>query len=216
MRRGMLLLVGLGGCGVLLLALCIRVAAQYMPSTAQQYPCAVDGTPLQVVSLASYDGPFWEDGTDREVVDVAAILVENQSSTMVQQGAIVIDWGEDLFVFEFTCLPPESRTLVLESTAKVFQMPENYRCYGWSRLTDPQKSHVTVTAQNITMELHNPTASVISSVTVCYKHYYAESDTYIGGITYRLTEYQLQPGERRTVCPHHFSTQASALVCLQE
>jgi len=214
MRRWLLLFLGLGGCGVVLLALCMHVAAQYaQPAEEKPFPCVVEGTPLRIVSLAGYDGPFWEDGSDREVVEVAALLVENQSSSCVEQGAVVIDWGEDRFVFEFTWLPPQSRTLVLESTAKRLCLPQDFRCYGWSRQRQLPQSPVIAEVQNITLRIMNPTGEVVPMVTVYYKHCY--EGIYIGGITYRASAQMLEPGQWRILCPAHFSGQGSSIICLK-
>ena len=214
MRRGMLLVIGLGGCLILLLALGWKVAARrWQPSEKQpSNACAVAGTPLEILDIVSYEGPFWEDGSDREVVDIAAILLENRGDHFVKQGAVVLDRGADLYVFEFSWLPPHSRTLVMERSAKPYCPSADYRCYGWSELHDPAFSPVTATAEGMTVTLSNPTTEMLPSVTVRYKHYHADSSTYIGGITYSADAEALRPGESRSICPHHFSAQGSTII----
>lgn len=218
MRRGILLVVGLGGCLALLLTLGMTVAAGYpQPSEMPQTDaCAVAGTPLEVLSLVSYDGAFWEDGSDREVVEIAALLVENRSDCFVEEGAVVLDWQTDRFVFEFTWLPPHSRLLVLESSAKSYFLPEAYSTYGWTQLRDPSQSAAQVSAEGMTILLQNPTGCTLPAVTVRYKHYHPESSTYIGGITYSASAWELRPGESRLICPAHFSTLGSCIVCAEE
>ena len=210
MRRGMLLLVGLGGCLALLWVLGSGVASVY--SKPDPGIRNVEGTSLEVLNLVSYDGPFWEDGSDREVVDIAALLVENHSENFAEQGALVVDWGEDRFVFEFSWLPPHSRTLLLESSAKAYACPESYACYGWAEESICPKSPVTVTAEGMIMSIYNPTGETLPQLTVRYKQYHPESETYIGGITYSASVYDLHPRENRLLCPHHFSAQGSSIV----
>lgn len=218
MRRALLLIVGLGIGGLLLLALCVHAAAQYSTQKPAPpvLPVNVEGTALRAVELTVYEGPFWEDGTADEVVDIAALVVENTGEGFLSEGAVILDWGEDRMVFEFSWLPPGSRTLVLEKNRKPFCVPDSMRCYGWASEAYPgQMGAVTVVESGDTeLSFANRTTAAISNAAAMFKHYDAESGMYIGGITYAITAGKLQPGEICRVTPWRYVSGYSRVVCV--
>ena len=221
----MLLLAGLGAGGAMLCLLCVHVALQYSAvysarqtvqeqSLGLQFPCIVKGTDLTALQLASYDGPFWEDGSADEVAEIAALVIQNTGDSFVAEGAVVLDWGEDRFVFEFSGLPPGQKVLVLEKMRKAYQRLPEFRCSGWSREETPADTQMAEVLPAGMGELAflNTADVQLSGVTAVYKHYDPGSGMLIGGIAYRETVVKLQPGERRTVTPRCYSGNASRIV----
>lgn len=216
----MLLIVGLGTGGLLLFALCTGAAAQYAHLQEQQrtrmLPGAVQGTFLQAVQLAAYEGPFWEDGTAEEAADVAALVVENTGGCYVSEGAVVLDWGEDRMVFELSWLPPGGKVLVLEKHRKPYRDIGDGACYGWASELYPENTGVVTVEQtgSAGLAFTNRTDGAIDGAAAMYKHYDQESGMYIGGITYSISVADLQPGESRTVTPWRYAAGYSRVVCV--
>ena len=218
MRRVLLLVVGFGAGGLLLLVLCISVAAQCSVSNELPsiLPVDVEGTSLKAVELSVYEGPFWEDGIAEHAVDIAALVVENKGGCYISEGAVVLDWGEDRMVFELSWIPPGGKVLVLEKGRKAFCVLEQMRCYGWSSEIYPEQTGVVVVQESGGAELSfvNRTSSVIPEATVMFKHYDSQRDMYIGGITYSITAQALQPGEIRAVTPWRYASGYSRTICV--
>ncbi len=223
MRRAMLLIVGFSASALLLLVLCTSAAAQYTcaqqsdPQQAMQFPCAVEDTFLMAISLASYEGPFWEDGTDEEVANVAALVVENQSGLLVERGAVILTAGKASFVFELEALPAGERALVLEKDRKAYASFSQFSCYGWVKNAYPENTMgVTVEESGFgVFSVVNHTGSLLEQITVYYKNFDTQSNMYIGGTVYTAMIDRLQPWEKRTVSPYHYVRGSSRIVGIE-
>ncbi len=222
MRRAMLLIVGFSTSAVLLFALCTSAAAQYMRMQQErgqemvQFPCPVEDTFLTAISLASYEGPFWEDGTDEEVAGIAALVVENNSGLFVEQGAVILTVGEETLVFELEALPPGERALVLEKDRKAYFACEQFVCYGWVKNAYLENMPGVTVAENSlgVFSVINHTNGLLDQVTVYYKNYDTQSGMYIGGTVYMAEVERLQPGEVRAVSPYRYVQCSSRIVAV--
>lgn len=219
MRRAMLLSVGVGAGGVVLLAFCIRVMAAIAPTpTAAQvnWPVAVEGTILEVQTPACYEGLFWEDGTGKHVTDIAALVVKNTGGCYVEQGEVIMDWGDKQYTFAVSWLPPGETALLLEKDAKHFAMPEGATFSGWTSSCLPERlGLVSVSPGGETgVCLHNKTNASLPEVTLYYKRYDWESEMYIGGSTETYTVEQLPPGEYPPISLPGYLEGYSRVVCV--
>lgn len=222
MRRVMLLVAGFSASAVLLLILCTSAAAQYMRTQqenmqpAVRFPCPVEDTFLTAVSLASYEGPFWEDGTDEEVAGIAALVVENNSGLFVQRGAVILTVSDQTLVFELEALPPGERALVLEKDRKTYCAYESFSCYGWVENAYPEHiPGVSVTDNSLGVFcVINESDALLERVSVFYKNYDTQSGMYIGGIAYRAEVERLRPGETRAISPYHYAQGSSRIVAV--
>lgn len=220
MRRAILLIVGFGTGGLLFVFLMVSMAEQCMLVQAQEptvpltlaFPCTVEGTDLQVLELVSYEGPFWEDGSDEEVAGIAALVVENTGILQLAQGAVILEWGSARMVFEMTTLPPGARALVLEKDRTAFRRDLPEGCYGWSREEYPEDNGAVVAREGNALTITNVTQSIVPFVTVSFKNYDTGSGIYIGGITYTAQENLLLPGETRTIVPYHYACHYSRVI----
>ena len=227
MRRVFLLIFGLGGCAALLTLLCITVAAQYVrlqmsPVECSQqqiiqqisFPCRVEDTGLLAVRLASYDGPFLEDGSDEEVTGVAALVVENIGEDMVYEGAVILSQGGRFLVFEVMALPPGGCALVLEKDRCPYALADIDSCWGWVERGSglmPQNLGVQQLGR-ASLLFSNLTEDTICEATVLFKSYDPVSGMYIGGIAYSVRVGELAPGEVRLVTPYHYASGYSKVV----
>lgn len=179
-------------------------------------PCAVKDTQMVAQLLAYYEGPFREDGSDEEVAGVAALVVENAGGTMISEGAVILEWGNDRLVFELYALPAGERALILEKDQKTWREQQLTACYGWERREYPENmGHVSVTDAGAgCMLVTNHTDAAIAVARIRYKSYHEESGMYIGGICYETVVEALAPGEQRIISPYHYLCGTSRVVCV--
>ena len=226
MRRGMLVVVGFGAGVMMLCCLVISVQAQmrgevprvYVPRDTF-YPRSVMGTDLLAVYTVDYDGPFFEDGSNDEVADVAALVVENQGGLMVASGAVIVEFGNERMVFELSCLPPGGKVLVLEKERKHYGVEGPVTCYGWTKEEYPEDPGlVSVESTGLNgLTITNHTGCTVPGIAVYYKKFDLKTGMYVGGITYCVTETDLMPREVRVRHPEDFATRETVIVqVLQE
>lgn len=220
----MLLIVGLGTGALLMALLCVNATAQYgqLRQTDVQgvemlpisLPSQVEDTGLLAVRLASYDGPFLEDGTGDEVVGVAALVIENTGGTMVSEGSVILVQGERMLVFELTGLPPGACALVLEKDRQSNSADAIQACWGWVRREYPENmGQVGVEHTGLgSLAFTNRTTEQIYKAEALFKNYDAVSGMYIGGISYLAEVAQLQAGETRVISPPYFAVGYSKVV----
>ena len=210
--------VGMGG---ILLALfcasivwqCVGVQAVELPEVVISFPSDIAGSDMRALQIVRYEGPFWEDDSETEVVDTAALVIENTGG-YIAEGAVVLEWEDSRMVFELFDLPPGERVLVLEKDRQIFRQGAPSACYGWETEAYPENtSHVTVEdGGGMYMAVTNRMDSVIPVIQICYKSCDPGSGMMIGGISYSVTLRDLQPGERRLVSPYHYASGSSKVV----
>jgi hypothetical protein len=227
MRKGLLavLSIGLGCVCLAVFACCIawqclgtRSHLQQLPLKKEEvFPMTVEDTPLAVLQMLPYQGPFWEDGMETTVDQVAALLVENTGGEFVSRGAVVLQWESATLVFEVYLLPPGERVLVLEKQRQKLPQLQLQRCYGWSQGEYPEYiDQVAVEeAGGVTMAVVNRSDEWIPLVQVCYKTRNQESGVFIGGIAYTVEIRNLRPGERRLITPYRYVCGNSQVVRIQ-
>ena len=220
MRRTMLAVVSVATCVVLLMLFgvyilwqCTPVWASTHPDSILQFPCMVEGTELRALQLASYEGIFLEDTSDREVVNTAALVLEN-SGSFLKTGAVVLEIEDARLVFELFDLPPEGRVLVLEKDGNPFVTGELTGCYGWELEWYPEDmGHITAEdAGGMCLAVTNQTDSVIPVARVCYRMQDPGSGMFLGGISRSIEIRDLWPGERRVITPPYYASGSSKIL----
>ena len=172
-------------------------------------PAMIEGTSLIAQRLASYDGPFLEDGSQQEVVNVAALVVYNAGAQEVRQTGIVLEGNGTMLCFYGETIPPGQTVLLLERNRRCYQQMQFTCCTGWQveaknahnpseycGITDSAMGAVTVT---------NITQRVLEEIHLYYKAWLSPPDIFIGGITRQITIPVLQPGESVTIYPSHYA-----------
>lgn len=220
MRRTMLAIASaaagivlMGLFGVYLIWQCAPVRASSYAESMLRFPCPVDGTELKALQLACYEGPFLEDASRREVVNAAALVVEN-TGAFLASGAVVLEIGETRLVFELFDLPPQGRVLVLEKDGRPFVEGMLTGCYGWEMEGYPEDmGHVTAEdAGGMLLSVINHTDGAVPVVRVCYRTQDPGSGMFLGGVSHSIEIRNLQPGERRTVTPPYYASGSSKIL----
>lgn len=192
---------------------CVSVQAEVLAAEMVPFPCSIAGSDMKVLQLVRYEGPFWEDDSEAEVVDTAALVIENTGGYLAA-GAVVLEWKDARMVFELYDLPPGERVLVLEKDRQRFRQGAPSACYGWETESYPENTGlVTVEdAGGMCMSVTNCTDDTVPVVRICYKSCDPGSGMFIGGISYSAEVRDLQPGEQRHISPYHYASGSSKVV----
>lgn len=177
-------------------------------------PCCVSGTDLWIKNLASYDGVFTEDGSNTEVFNTAAVVVENKSTDTVLYTQIEIGTEHRSFLFEAMMLPPGSSTLIPEKNGQHLIESEIINCSGWSVSAQQNKSQqLQILPIDIgTIEVVNLCDKPLSGLKIYHKAYLADSDIYIGGVAIETSIASLLPGESLQIKPEQYAAGYSKIV----
>ena len=220
MRKAMLVAASAGMGGILLLVFLISVGWQWgnvyareLPQARLSWPCEIPGSDMKALQLVRYEGPFWEDDSETEVADTAALLIENTGGYL-DSGAVILEWEEVRMVFELYDLPPGEKVLVLEKDRQRFRRDLPINCYGWETEACPESTGAVIVedAGGMCMSVYNCTDDILPVVQICYKSCDPGSGMFIGGISYRTEVRDLLPGERRHISPYHYASGSSKVV----
>ena len=164
---------------------------------------------LTIQRINGYSGMFIEDGSDKEVKNVAAIQVKNTSKQVVEYAQIELYNGDKKLVFEVSTLPANSSAVVMEKSKTTFDSSKNVT-YGKSTVayTDKLEKSSDIkykVLDNNGIEITNKSKKDIGCVRVFYK-YKSEEGYYVGGITYVAKVNNLKAGTSETIYPSHFAT----------
>ena len=187
----------------------------FSQEAAVQFPYQISCTDLVVEQTASYDGPFYEDGTGREVLGVASILLRNTSSEMIPYAHVVLRTDTASYIFDCFWLPagaavliPEKYALSWESQAQVIS------CFGWSTVT-AEKNPCEISVEDVDMGklcVRNLSGGEIRNLTLYHKTYLRENDMYIGGAVFETRIDSIGAGENVIISPRYYASGYSKIV----
>ena len=184
--------------------------APTVPATAAptplELPRVIPGSDLILEKLVSYEGDFWEDGSDRYAVDITAIVVYNPREQYIDEALLQLQQDGRLLSFRITCLPPNSRVLVLEQQQSRYLSATITQCrlIRLSRSSGDAPEGIRVeSAGDRALRLHNDTAAD-QTVILSYKRYDAASGLYLGGISYDTAPIPLPAGETLLFFPERY------------
>ena len=179
-------------------------------------PAEIPGTTLIAQKLVSYEGPFLEDGSDREVVNVAALQVFNTGTKEVLQACVEL-WREDTaYKFYAERIPPGGTVLILESSGSSY-LPDGFTACSGRQLTaqsEPEtRKQISVSDRAMgTVVVTNLTDKNIEDISLYYKSWLSPPGIYVGGICYTATIPVLLPGQTLEIFPHHYASGYSKVV----
>ncbi len=212
--------ISIGCCmAVMLLFVCLKgsVCCSAESPLSSQEGTVIEGiriscTPLIVERLAFYDGVFYEDGTGREVMDVAALMLHNCSDVTVPFASVVVYTEKCRYEFEATMLPPDSSLLIPEMNGAALSEKEIVRCFGWITVnyTAPPEGVVVTEGQQISILNQSPQS--IENLMVYHRTYLQENDIYLGGRAFATKIPPIAPGQQVTLLPDNYAPGYSRLV----
>ena len=178
-------------------------------------PAGVPGTALIAYRVSAYDGPFLEDGTDREVFDVAALLVYNGGSKMLTSAEIELKYPDSIYTFTGDYIPPGSWIMLLEQKGRPYRKDAPLGCAG-TQTVDFDETVLPVLVEDTTcgMQVCNTGNDTLKDIHVYYKTWLHFPGFYIGGITYHSVIPQLEPGQWVSLQPYHYAPGSSKVVSI--
>lgn len=173
------------------------------------FPCYVEGTDLLIEQVICYDGPFWEDGSNREMKGITAILLRNTGSVGILDVNITLNSDKDHYGFRGEDIPANSSVLILEADAKQFSQKQYYKCSGnaiigdidWLQDENIRLEMIGMDALSIT----NTTDRILQDLQIVYKSIYTEGEFYLGGLSHTVVLASLSAGETVIVKPRYFA-----------
>lgn len=198
------LIVSLSGCESEKKGDIAPVATQSRASSADLY-CE---------EFISYSGPFVEDGTNDNVENVLALLLENRSDEYLEFATITYDVDGETAKFVASGLPAGAKAWVLETNrmeAKADSQFEFLECESTFRddavLTTDK---LEVSYKDNELIVKNITDDVLKNPCVYYKNINSDG-YYLGGITYMIGFDTLKPDATAKKQAGHY-TENSAIV----
>ena len=233
LRRAILLVLGILGSVVSASALYFSAEDGLKPLLDEDYavkqgnivtlsecvslPVTISGTNLIAQRISPYEGPFLEDGTDREVVNVAALHVYNCGTAEVCKARIALFWSDGFYIFEADHIPAGETVVILEKSGSLYRQGDYTRCNGWQELgqKDAVSADVSVTDMALgTVVVNNLTDETLRNVCVYYKTWLAPPNIYVGGITYMVQIPVLLPKQSKHLYPYHYAAGYSKVVAV--
>ena len=176
------------------------------------------GGQLQVTAVGRFTGPYVEDGTDEEVTDVLALIVENTGESWVEYAELTMDCGGETARFVLSSLPSGSSALVMETNRMTYAAGTDYRLSEKAKIAELTSAVMdfseefmlypddgVINLENISGKDH------AESVSVYYKNY--RYGLYYGGICYRARfEDGIAAGELAQSVQTHYSNADSVIM----
>ena len=173
---------------------------------------------VSIRRLNPYSGPFLEDGQDKEVTNVLALQFRNDSEQDIQYAEYVFEVNGEEIPFKLSCIPAGQSCVVLAANRHAYNADEvlklkrrlvNHVDY----LPTADEQLLLVNNADDSISVLNLTDQLIPVARVYYKTYYAEEDTFIGGITYSIEIRNIPAGgSSEALTPSHFSSAMSRFV----
>ena len=172
------------------------------------FPYAIPGSDLVIEQVNSYDGLFFEDGSDREVSNVTAIVLANKGNSCMEYVNITMKCGDTRLRFVGSTLDAGAKMIILEADAKTFQNGAYSDCAAEISSMDK----LVMSSAQIYVEengkggllVTNLTKEDIPCVRIFYKYYMNDVEVYVGGITYTAKLVDLKAGKSIVVTPSHY------------
>ncbi len=173
------------------------------------FPFAIEGTNLEVMSYASYDGVFIEDGTDTTINGVSTLIIRNTGKTAIELANISVNCNGKQLQFTCSSLPAGAMAVLQEKNRTPYSDGTLTNCTASVAELDtlPMSADlVSVTeGDNNSLVVKNISGGAIPCIRVFYKFYANDEKAFVGGITYVAKVTDLQPGAEQTITPTHYA-----------
>lgn len=178
----------------------------------------VDDAAITIQRINGYSGIFIEDGSDKEVKNVAAIEVKNTSNKPLEFAQIQLYNGSKKLVFDVSTLPANSSAIVMEKNKASFNSSKGVTyggtTAGYVNSLEKASSIKCKKVKNNGIEVTNTSSKNIPCVRVFYK-YKSSEGYYVGGITYTAKVEDLKAGASQTIYPSHFASDGGEIMMVK-
>ena len=178
----------------------------------------VDDAAIIIQRVNGYSGIFIEDGSDKEVKNVAAIEVKNTSNKPLEFAQIQLYNGSKKLVFDVSTLPANSSAVVMDKNKVSFNSSKGVTyggtTAGYVNSLEKASSIKCKKVKNNGIEVTNTSSKNIPCVRVFYK-YKSSEGYYVGGITYTAKVKDLKAGASQTIYPSHFASDGGEIMMVK-
>ena len=182
------------------------------------FPCDIVDYEVMLEALEAYSGEFVEDGSGREIKNIAAITLYNYGDFALEYMKLQLHCGKETLTFEAYYIPAGERVILQETGAKT--MPKGavesidvVTIQG--DIMDLCEDKLRFTEKNGDLTVMNLTKETMETICVYYKEYSEEKGMYVGGVSYVANISKLKAGETTTVDTEHYSSDSCRLVMVQ-
>lgn len=178
------------------------------PDTEPTTPDRLSEHDLVCLEYSTFSGAYPEDGTGRQVQDVAAMLVRNDSDKFLDYAMIQCDIGNGSGNFKVTGLPAGASVWVLEQDGKTVGAEETFKvsdCKDYAFRTDAilDTDLLDVQSNGDTVTVTNISNKTLENICIYYKTVFSDGN-FFGGITYMLAFDSLGPDQSAQKQTSHF------------
>ena len=178
----------------------------------------VDDAAITIQRINGYSGIFIEDGSDKEVKNVAAIEVKNTSNKPLEFAQIQLYNGSKKLVFDVSTLPANSSAVVMEKNKASFNSSKGVTyggtTAGYVNSLEKASAIKYKKVANNGIKITNTSSKKIPCVRVFYK-YKSSEGYYVGGITYTAKVEYLKAGASQTIYPSHFASDGGEIMMVK-
>ena len=181
------------------------------------FPVQVQGTELIAQRIAAYDGPFYEDGTGRQVLNVAALELHNPGKQTVIAAQIRLITQQSDYLFEVAMIPANSTVLVPEKAAQRLIEGELLQITGWAVCQSEKPGvRVLISADNAnTLRVRNLSQQEVTQLKLYHRTYLFDSNLYIGGVAFETVIPYIPSGGEVEITPQNYAEGYSRIVWVQ-
>lgn len=184
-----------------------------------RFPYTITGTNLVIEQINSYDGIFFEDGSNREVSKVTAIVLANKGDTCVEFVDITMKRDDTELRFVGSTLDAGAKMIILEADGKNVEEGKYTDCTAEVATVDAlEMSEDQVRVEEYEkggLLVTNLSEEDITCIRIFYKYYMADMNVYVGGITYVAKVLDLVAGEMRIVKTSRYYPDYSKVVMVK-
>lgn len=170
---------------------------------------------LRVERISTFTGRFMEDGSDRPVENVAALLVTNLTERYLDIAEITYDVDGKTASFVVTGLPAKASVWVLERSAMTITKENSLRysncTTSYRDSADVKVDELTIKLEGNTLQATNNTDQTLYNVFVYYKNTHTDGN-YLGGIAYAVHFDTIEPGKTAEKLAGHYAEGITRIV----
>lgn len=182
-------------------------------------PYQIPDSPLVLEQINPYDGIFLEDGSDRAVENIVAIVVKNTGDQCAEYIDIKMQQGDRQLQFIGSALEPGGTMVIFEANAAGYQEGNYTQCSAvtaWLKEMEMSEDILRVEeSADGGLTVTNMGNTDISGLRIFYKNYMSDAEVYVGGITYTAKVDDLTAGSSMTIYPSHYLKGSSKVLMVR-
>lgn len=181
-------------------------------------PYRVPDTPFVIEHIGQYT-PFVEDGSDEPTANVMAMVVRNQSDTMIHFGEIdFLVNDSETASFQISTIPAGASVFVMEKGKREFNPSDvltfSDKIYANLEEVPMLENRVKVVGANQEVTVENLTDENLGTVYVRYKSVLSEN-LYFGGITYSCKVEHVDAKAKVSAKARHFREESCKMIMIE-